>query len=195
MSNDVNIILEIIKQKKNLFRKDKVYKMQMIKYTILFFILLSSTLIGRFLSKKYVYRLEELEEMKNALNILKTKIKFTYEPIPEVFEEIAKNANKNISKIFALAKEKMQEESASSAWEKSIDEVVCNMKDEDKKILKTLSKLLGQTDTEGQISQIEITENFLEEKIKEAIILRQKNEKLYTRLGTIMGLTIVIVLA
>lgn len=169
--------------------------MQMIKYTILFFILLASTLIGRFLSKKYVYRLEELEEMKNALNILKTKIKFTYEPIPEVFEEIAKNTNKNISKIFGLAKEKMQEESASSAWEKSIDEVVCNMKDEDKKILKTLSKLLGQTDTEGQISQIEITENFLEGQIKEAIILRQKNEKLYTRLGTIMGLTIVIVLA
>ncbi len=169
--------------------------MQMIKYTILFFILLSSTLIGKFLSKKYVYRLEELEEMKNALNILKTKIKFTYEPIPEVFEEIAKNTNKNISQIFTLAKEKMQKESASSAWEKSIDEVVCNMKDEDKRILKTLSKLLGQTDTEGQISQIEITESFLESQIKEAIILRQKNEKLYTRLGTIMGLTIVIVLA
>ena len=167
----------------------------MIKYTILFFILLSSTLIGKFLSKKYVYRLEELEEMKNALNILKTKIKFTYEPIPEVFEEIAKNTNKNISQIFTLAKEKMQKESASSAWEKSIDEVVCNMKDEDKRILKTLSKLLGQTDTEGQISQIEITESFLESQIKEAIILRQKNEKLYTRLGTIMGLTIVIVLA
>ncbi len=194
MKNDVNIILEIINQKKNLFRKDKVYKMQMIKYTILFFILLSSTLIGKFLSKKYVYRLEELEEMKNALNILKTKIKFIYEPIPEVFEEIAKNTNKNISKIFTLAKEKMQEESASIAWEKSIDEVACNMKDEDKKILKTLSKLLGQTDTEGQISQIEVTENFLENQIKEAIILRQKNEKLYTRLGTIMGLTIVIVL-
>ncbi len=169
--------------------------MQMIKYTILFFILLSSTLIGKFLSKKYVYRLEELEEMKNALNILKTKIKFTYEPIPEVFEEIAKNTNENISQIFTLAKEKMQKESASSAWEKSIDEVVCNMKDEDKRILKTLSKLLGQTDTEGQISQIEITESFLESQIKEAIILRQKNEKLYTRLGTIMGLTIVIVLA
>ena len=179
MKNDVNIILEIINQKINLFRKDKVYKMQMIKYTILFFILLSSTLIGKFLSKKYVYRLEELEEMKNALNILKTKIK---------------NTNKNISKIFTLAKEKMQEESASIAWEKSIDEVACNMKDEDKKILKTLSKLLGQTDTEGQISQIEITESFLENQIKEAIILRQKNEKLYTRLGTIMGLTIVIVL-
>ena len=65
----------------------------------------------------------------------------------------------------------------------------------DSRFTNTLSKLLGQTDTEGQISQIEITESFLESQIKEAIILRQKNEKLYTRLGTIMGLTIVIVLA
>ena len=43
--------------------------MQMIKYVILFFILLTSTLIGKFLSKKYVYRLQELKEMKNAFNI------------------------------------------------------------------------------------------------------------------------------
>ena len=83
--------------------------MQIIKYIILFFILLSSTLIGRFMAKKYVYRLEELEEMKNALNILKSKIKFTYEPIPEIFNEISKDSSKNISKIFEQAKEKLKE--------------------------------------------------------------------------------------
>ena len=55
--------------------------------------------------------------------------------------------------------------------------------------------MLGQTDVEGQISQIEITESFLENQIQEAIIERQKNEKLYTRLGTIMGMTVVIILA
>ena len=169
--------------------------MQIIKYIILFFILLSSTLIGRFMAKKYVYRLEELEEMKNALNILKSKIKFIYEPIPEIFNEISKETSKNISKIFEQAKEKMKEETANIAWEQSIEESKGNLKKEDKQILKTMSKLLGQTDVEGQISQIEITENFLENQITEAMEERRKNEKLYTRLGTIMGLTIVIVLA
>ena len=169
--------------------------MQIIKYIILFFILLSSTLIGRFMAKKYVYRLEELEEMKNALNILKSKIKFTYEPIPEIFNEISKDSSKNISKIFEQAKEKLKEETANIAWEQSIEESKGYLKKEDKQILKTMSKLLGQTDVEGQISQIEITENFLENQITEAMEERQKNEKLYTRLGTIMGLTIVIVLA
>lgn len=168
--------------------------MQMIKYFILFLILVTSSMIGKFLSKKYVYRLEELEEMQNALNILKTKIKFTYEPIPEIFEEISNNTNKNIGNIFKKAKEKMNYNSANIAWEEAIEETDTNLKEEDKHTLKMLSKLLGQTDVEGQTSQIEITEKFLETQIKEATEEKQKNEKLYTRLGTIMGLAIVIVL-
>lgn len=168
--------------------------MQIIKYIILFLILIVSSVIGRMLSKKYVHRLEELEEMKSALNILKTKIKFTYEPIPEIFEEISKTSMKNIGNIFKRAKEKMNRKTANEAWEEAVIETESNLKADDKNILKTLSKLLGQTDMEGQISQIEITEKFLDTQIKEAEEEKRKNEKLYTRLGTIMGMALVIVL-
>lgn len=168
--------------------------MQLIKYFILFLILILATMEGKYLSKKYVYRLEELEDIKNALNILKSKIKFTYEPIPEIFEEISKTSSRNISELFKTAKIKMNDLTANEAWEEAIEESQNNLKKEDKDVLKTLSKLLGQTDAEGQISQIEITENFLETKIQEAMEEKKKNEKLYTRLGTIMGLTIVIIL-
>ena len=88
----------------------------------------------------------------------------------------------------------MKSNNANISWEKAIDESITNLKEEDKHILKTLSKLLGQTDSEGQISQIEITENFLEGQIKSAQEERQKNEKLYSRLGTTIGLAIVIIL-
>ena len=169
--------------------------MEVIKYLILFLILIISTLIGRTMAKKYVYRVEELEEIKVALNILKTKIRFTYEPIPEIFTEIAQNTTKNIKNIFVNAKEKMKESTAETAWQESVDEANANLNNEDKRAIKTLAKLLGQTDSEGQISQIEITEKFIEEHIQDAISARQKNEKLYTRLGTILGMTIVIILA
>lgn len=168
--------------------------MQVIKYFILFLIMVLSTMIGRFLSKKYIYRLTELEEMKNALNIFKSKIKFTYEPIPEIFEEIAKNTNKNVGKIFEAAKEKMKNENANVAWEQAVDDTITNLKKEDKYVLKTLSKLLGQTDVEGQTSQIEITQSFLETQIKEAQEEKIRNEKLYSRLGITIGLAIVIIL-
>ena len=92
--------------------------MQLIKYFILFLILILATMIGRFLSKKYVYRLEELEDIKNALNILKSKIKFTYEPIPEIFGEISKTSGKNVSNLFEIAKNKMNDLTANEAWKK-----------------------------------------------------------------------------
>lgn len=116
--------------------------MQFIKYCMLFFVFLSSTLIGKYISQKYSFRLEELEEMKNALNMFKSKIKFTFEPIPEIFNEISQNTCKTISKIFEKAKEKMKQKTASEAWEEAVDEVEGNINQEDKQTVKTLSKLL-----------------------------------------------------
>ena len=153
--------------------------MEIIKAIMLFLVFITSALIGKFLSQKYVYRLEELKEIKNSLNIFKSKIKFTYEPIPEIFEEISQNTSKNVGSIFLKSKQKMNDITANIAWEETLDEVVkenkTNLKKEDINILKTLSKLLGQTDVEGQVSQIEITQNFLDAQIKEA--RRRKNKK------------------
>lgn len=117
--------------------------MQFIKYCMLFFIFIFSSLIGKYISIKYKYRLEELEEFKSTLNILKNKIKFTYEPIPEIFAEIAKDSSSNISNLYNNAKEKINNRfTASRAWEESVDEYVGNIKKEDKQYIKTLSKLL-----------------------------------------------------
>lgn len=168
--------------------------MQILKYFMLFLIFMVSSLIGMSISKKYVYRLEELMELKNALNMFKTKVKFTYEPIPEIFLSISENVNKNIGNIFYNAKEKMKDETAKIAWEKAIEESSTNLNQEDKQMLKSLSKLLGITDIDGQISQIEITETFIEKQIKQAEEDKQKNEKLYKKLGATVGLGLVIIL-
>ena len=169
--------------------------MQILKYFMLFIILIVCSLIGKNFSKKYVIRVKELEEMKNALNMFKTKIKFTYEPIPEIFEEISKNVNQNIGQVFIKAKEKMQSKTANISWEESVEESQNYLTKEDKDILKTLSKLLGQTDVDGQISQIEITQNFLETQLEQAQKQKEKNEKLFSKLGITIGLAIVIILA
>ena len=50
------------------------------------------------------------------------------------------------------------------------------------------------TDIEGQISQIKVTESFLEKQIKQAQEEKNKNERLYKKLGTTIGLAIVIIL-
>ena len=79
--------------------------MQFIKYILLFLIFIASNLIGKTISQKYKLRFSELEEMKNALNIFKAKIRFTYEPIGEIFEDISNKTTKtNIKNLFKNAK-------------------------------------------------------------------------------------------
>ena len=82
--------------------------MQVVKYFMLLLIFISSTLIGKFIAKKYVDRLQELEEVKNLLNVFKSKIRFTYEPIPEIFEDIGNHAKENIREIFEKARKRYE---------------------------------------------------------------------------------------
>ena len=59
--------------------------MIILKYIMIFLVFLVSFVIGNLISKKYILRVKELKDFKNALNIIGSKIKFTYEPLPEIF--------------------------------------------------------------------------------------------------------------
>lgn len=170
--------------------------MLIIKYMSILLIFLTSSFIGFLYSKRYSERVKDLKEMKNALKMFESKIKFTYEPIPEVFFEISKEIKPNIGKIFTKASEYMNSEIASTAWKKSVEEekIYNNFSKEDIDIIKNLSKLLGSTDLEGQVNSIKLTSNFLDKQIEEAEIEKNKNIKLYKTLGTGIGLTISIIL-
>ena len=132
--------------------------------------------------------------MRKALNFFEEKIKFTYEPIPDVFEEISHKVQDNIGEIFYNSSKSMENESAGVAWEKAVDEANNNFTKEDKDIIKGLAKMLGKTDIDGQVSEIRLTCKFLDVQIKDAENEKNKNEKLYKTLGATVGLALVIIL-
>lgn len=170
--------------------------MIIIKFIILITIFGASTSIGFLMSKKYKNRVIELREFKNGINTLEAKIRFTYEPISEIFSQISKNDQNNISKIFKKASNYIGENTTKEAWNKAIEELKpqLNLNDEDIRIIQNLGNLLGKTDIEGQISEIKVTSNFIDTQIIKAEEERKKNEKMYRNLGTIVGLAIVIIL-
>ncbi len=168
--------------------------MNIIKAILFVGIFVLSILIGKQISRKYVEREKELKDMKNALNILKTKIKFTYQPLGEIFEEISNTLKNNVGNIFKTAQEKMINRTAQSSWESAVKTSQNNLTNEDKEAILTLSKMLGQTDVEGQVSQIDVTQEFLDKQIELAENERTKNEKLYKKLVPTIGLAIIIIL-
>lgn len=168
--------------------------MKGIKYILLIAIFGLSTGIGILISKSYENRVKELKEFKNILNVMKTKIKFTYEPLAEIFKQISKDNQTNVEKIFGQMANQLAYYPAKDTWENCIQNADISIKQEDKDILKKLGKLLGQTDVDGQISEIEVTQNFLDTQIEKAEEEKKKNQKMYKTLGIVTGLVFVIIL-
>ena len=102
--------------------------------------------------------------------------------------------NHNIGEIFEKSSKRMESESAGVAWEEAVDSSDTNFSKEDAEIIKSLAKMLGKTDIDGQVSEIRLTNKFLDVQIKDAENEKMKNEKLYKTLGATVGLALVIVL-
>lgn len=167
--------------------------MEILKIIILTIIMGMCTGLGLMKANRYKFRVIDLQEMKKALNLATTKMRYTYEPLPDLFYEISKDLNENISNIFKKSHEYMEDLSAGQAWEKAVDESTYNFTKEDINIIKGLSKLLGKTDLEGQLMQIELTNKLLDEQIVQATNLKNKNTKLYKTLGATIGIAIMII--
>ncbi len=168
--------------------------MDFIKGILILFVFLIFVKIGNIYSKKYINRASQLEQMKNLLNIFKVKIKFTCDTIQEIFNQLYEDTPNEIGEIFKKANEYMETYSAKEAWNKSLEEAKTDLTKEDIETLKNLGKILGETDVEGQINQIELTETLLKNQIKEALEEKVKNSKMYRTLGVTVGLAISIIL-
>lgn len=168
--------------------------MIIIKYIVILCVFIISLCIGNLISKRYTLRLSELRDIKNALNIIENKIKFTHEPLADIFMETSRMVSKNISEIFIQASNNMRDENAEKAWNKSIQNSRNNLSLEDIESLMSFGKMLGKTDKDGQISRLELTKTFIEMQIEKAKLEEQKNAKLYKTLGVVIGLAFVIIL-
>lgn len=170
--------------------------MVFIKYVLIFLIFAMASIIGELYSKKYSNRVIELEKIDNMLNIFKAKIKFTCLTIQDIFSQIYEENKDNIGEIFKATNENMYQNTASEAWCMALDssKEKTNLNEGDIDTLKSLGKMLGNTDVQGQISQIDLTKELLQKQIEEANEEKKKNSKLYKTLGVATGLTIAIIL-
>ena len=170
--------------------------MQMIKYISLIAILFLAIYIGNLMAKKYINRVKELIQIRLELNILKSKIKFTQIPLKDIFEQIQKNTEEAKIKEFwtNVISGLNNNWGIENAWENAIKKTETSLNKEDLNILHDMGKMLGKTDVDGQVSNLEIASSFIETQIQKAEVEKQKNSKLYKTLGVVTGLAIIIIL-
>ena len=164
-----------------------------IKIIILFVILLLCTQIGILKAKTYDNRVIRLKQLKNALEMMRSKIEFTYEPIKDIFEEISKIIYLQKDNIFKNAVNLMSEKSVNDSWILAVENEN-SFNDEDKSTIKMFGKLLGKTDKSGQINEINLTSKLVDSLIEKAENEKSKNYKLFRTLGVVIGMGVCIIL-
>lgn len=164
------------------------------KIVILGLIVAITTYIGILISKKYVNRVKQLKDLKLKLLELKNKMKFTYEPLGNIFLELSKNGEEKVRNVFKEIYINMNKKSLKEVWNKAFDSEQLSFTKEDREIIKELGNLLGKTDLEGQVSKLEVTDLFIDMQIEKGENERRKSEKMYKSLGVIFGIALVIIL-
>lgn len=176
-------------------KKQKIFlkgeKMIFIKYASLFGIIVISSYLGIYKSKEYENRVKELRKFKSALIMFKSKLEFTYEPIKSIFEDISKVIYKNENNIFEKVVKNKND--IYTSWKEAVQNENAFTK-EDIEIIETIGKLLGKTDIDGQVSEINLGINLVERQIEIAENEKNKNVKLYKTMGIVCGIGICIIL-
>lgn len=170
-----------------------------IKIISLFLILGLSSLIGYLIANKYNLRVKELEDIISALELLETRVKYTYDTIADSFYFVANNMKTKAYRIFMITSATLNDNknlSAGDIFRNTVDEegTFLDLENDDKEILKGLGTSLGQMDLESQLKNISLVKELLLKQHEDAIECKNKNYKLSRNMGVFIGLVIMIIL-
>ena len=120
--------------------------MIIIKFINVILIICICGYLGFSKSKKFSSRVKNLKDMKNSLNMFKSKIEFTYEPIKDIFEEISKVVYQDNDNIFKMFCENIALYDVDISWNNAVQDSKMEFSEDDREIIKMLGKMLGKTD-------------------------------------------------
>ncbi len=170
-----------------------------LKIIIVIALLLSSWAIGYLVALRYSLRVKQLGYFIGALNSLETDILYYSTPLPVAMKKVAGRSHKSISWIFDDAWKKLSERTGlniEETWRMTIEENIdyLSLSKDDIEIIIDFSKELGVGNKETQKKHFKYTQELLMEQKIEASNEKDKNGRMFNRLGVLLGLAMVIIL-
>lgn len=162
-------------------------------------IILASTMAGAVVAHGYSARVEQLRALQCCFRIFENEVVFMSNPICQAFMNIYHTQNNQIGCIFKNTADNLCSKkglTACEAWEASIRQNIesTSLNKEDKAVLTDFGNMLGCSDRNGQVSNINMTIEKLKLQESKAEEKRKKFGSMYRKLGILGGLAIVILL-
>lgn len=160
-------------------------------------ILLGFGLLGLLRAAQIKKRPQELREFINALLLLDTEIVWGITPLPEAFAVLKRRTALPWQYFFAELEDLLQGgESADTAWKKTVRKQkgrFC-LNNEDWDVILELGNGLGRSDKKQQHKYLELAQKHLESLKEDAEINSKQKAKMWSYLGFLGGMALVIFL-
>ena len=160
-------------------------------------ILMGTSSIGFITAQKIILRPKQLQQLKTALEMLKTEIDYGITPLPIAFEKLANNLATPISDIFLTAKENIGAgQVAQVAWENAVSIHISKLAlvKKDQEMLLEIGYNLGNSNSSDQIRHLNLAQEKINHLYQEAVKEEEEKVKLWRYCGVLIGLLIVIII-
>lgn len=170
-----------------------------LKFIVGLILLSSSGTIGYLIALRYGMRVKQLDYFISSLNSLENDILYYSTPLPIAMKTVAKRSHKSISWIFEETWKQLRAREGygiDETWKDVINRNsgLLSLGKEDIEIIIDFAKELGLGNKNTQEKHFEYTKVLLIEQKGKAIKEKEKNGKMYNKLGILLGLAVVIIL-
>lgn len=159
-----------------------------------FFIAICPIIYGFNHSKNLKQNKNKIEKIIELLNHIMTEIRFKKTDINSLFYNLSSDENFKRLEFLQNFKNLENKKPFPQKWNEAIKNWDCSLSTNDKDKLKSLSNILGLTDSKGQIVAIKHVKAQFEESLHKAKKIYLKKGKISRSLGTLIGIAIFIIL-
>ncbi len=134
-----------------------------------------------------------IEKIIELINWIIIEIKYKKTDIYDILTNLSLEENFKQLEFLQYFKNKSNSKPFPKAWKNAIESWNCSINRKEKNLLKSLSNILGTTDSNGQILSLKHVKLRFEESFKNAKNLYHKQGKLSRSLGVLLGIAILII--
>lgn len=153
------------------------------------------SLIGIIKGRSFKHRVCQLEQSLVMLEKIQTYLRYEQMPTKDIIDCLVDCEELQQLCFLKLCHQQLKKShDFPRLWTQSINQSANKMdfQKDDQKVLKMLGNILGSTNTENQLNQLELVRQLLEQSFQQATQEHQQKGKLFQSLGVLSGIAIAI---
>lgn len=170
----------------------------MVKFIGIVLVLLASLWAGNYQVKQLRQRVHQLRECINILTLIRSRIQYSGNPLPGIFQEVSYRIGEPWNDIFLRLGQSMKRSDHTlwEYWQMAITRIAqeTSFTNEDIELLQPLMAGISDLDKQRSVTSIDLISNQLESRLKDATVKQEERIRMSVTLSVVAGFFIVIVL-